>query len=114
MSKYQAGTYTGESPHVWPAQLNQVPKEVFGDKDLFEEELKKIFYGDGWHAVGHTAEIPNVGDFKTFDLGRVPLLIARGKDNVARVFFNSCTHRGNQLETSTSGNRKEFECPYHR
>ncbi|MDO9450642.1 MAG: aromatic ring-hydroxylating dioxygenase subunit alpha [Rugosibacter sp.] len=114
MSTYQAGTYTGDAPQVWPAKLNQVPKEVFGDKALFEEELKKIFYGDCWHAVGHAAEIPNIGDFKTFDLGRVPLLIARGKDNQVRVFYNSCTHRGNQLETSVSGNRKEFECPYHR
>ncbi|WP_202636237.1 aromatic ring-hydroxylating oxygenase subunit alpha [Rugosibacter aromaticivorans] len=108
------GTYTGDAPRVWPAKVNQIPKEVFGDEALFEEELKKIFYGDTWHAVGHAAEIPNVGDFKTFDLGRVPLLIARGKDNQVRVFFNSCTHRGNQLETSVSGNRKEFECPYHR
>ncbi|TBR14489.1 MAG: hypothetical protein EPO43_07300, partial [Rugosibacter sp.] len=62
------GTYTGDAPRVWPAKVNQIPKEVFGDEALFEEELKKIFYGDTWHAVGHAAEIPNVGDFKTFDL----------------------------------------------
>ena len=108
------GNYTGESPAIWPAKVNQIPKEIFGDPFLFEEELKKIFYGDCWHAVGHTAELPNIGDFKTFDLGRVPLLIARGKDDKVRVFYNSCTHRGNQVETAASGNRKEFECPYHR
>ena len=108
------GNYTGKAPAVWPAKVNQIPKEVFSDKSLFEEELKNIFYGDCWHVVGHSAEIPNVGDFKTFDLGRVPLLISRGKDNQVRVFYNTCTHRGNQLEVATSGNRKEFECPYHR
>ncbi|MGB4767187.1 MAG: aromatic ring-hydroxylating dioxygenase subunit alpha [Rugosibacter sp.] len=114
MSTYRTENYTGESPAIWPAKLNQIPKEVFSDAKLFETELQKIFYGDGWQVVGHVAEVPNIGDFKTFDLGRVPLLITRGKDNVVRVFFNTCTHRGNQLETSTSGNRKEFECPYHR
>jgi phenylpropionate dioxygenase-like ring-hydroxylating dioxygenase large terminal subunit len=30
------------------------------------------------------------------------------------VFYNTCTHRGNQLETASCGNRLEFECPYHR
>lgn len=110
----QAGGYTGESPKVWPSKSNQMPKEIFGDAALFEEELKKIFYGDCWHVIGHAAEIPDIGDFKTFDLGRVPLLISRGKDNAIRVFYNSCTHRGTQVETSSSGNRKEFECPYHR
>ena len=114
MSAHSTQAYTGEAPKVWPAKVNQIPKEIFGDAALFEEELKKIFYGDCWHAVGHVAEVPNIGDFKTFDLGRVPLLIARGKDNRVRVFFNSCTHRGNQVETAVSGNRKEFECPYHR
>jgi phenylpropionate dioxygenase-like ring-hydroxylating dioxygenase large terminal subunit len=110
----QAGNYTGKAPAVWPKKITQIPKEVFGDKDLFEKELENIFYGDCWHVVGHAAEVPNVGDFKTFDLGRVPLLIARGKDNQIRVFYNTCTHRGNQVEVSASGNRKEFECPYHR
>lgn len=114
MSSHSTRAYTGKSPKIWPAKVNQIPKEVFGDAALFEEELQKIFYGDCWHVVGHAAEIPNIGDFKTFDLGRVPLLISRGKDNAVRVFLNSCTHRGNQLETSCSGNRKEFECPYHR
>lgn len=82
----QAGNYTGKAPVVWPAKINQIPKEVFGDKNLFEKELENIFYGDCWHVVGHVAEVPNVGDFKTFDLGRVPLLISRGKDDQVRVF----------------------------
>jgi phenylpropionate dioxygenase-like ring-hydroxylating dioxygenase large terminal subunit len=99
---------------VWTKRESQIPKEVFVSAPLFEEELKKIFYGDIWHPVGHGAEIPNVGDFKTFYLGRVPLLITRGKDEKVRVFYNSCAHRGAQLETTTRGNRAEFECPYHR
>lgn len=99
---------------VWPADVTDIPKEVFVDPDLFEQELKAIFYGPYWHPVAHEAEIPNPGDFKTFDLGRVPLLIARGSDNEVRVFINACPHRGNQVETAPCGNKKGFECPYHR
>ncbi|WP_219847812.1 aromatic ring-hydroxylating oxygenase subunit alpha [Burkholderia multivorans] len=101
-------------PLIWSKRISQVPKEVFVSEPLFEEELKTIFYGDCWHVVGHEGELPEVGDFKTFDLGRMPLLIVRGKDRRVRVFLNSCTHRGTQVETASCGNRTEFECPYHR
>jgi len=101
-------------PLVWSDSISQVPKEVFVSEPLFEQELKTIYYGDCWHPVAHAGELPEVGDFKTFDLGRTPLLIARGKDRELRVFLNSCTHRGTQVETATCGNRPEFECPYHR
>lgn len=99
---------------VWPKDIGDVPKEVFVRKDLFEQELKTIFYGPHWHPVAHESEIPNNGDFKTFNVGRVPLLIARGEDGVVRSFINACTHRGNQVETEPCGNRKYFVCPYHR
>lgn len=99
---------------AWPSDVNDIPKEVFVRPDIFEDELQKIFYGPFWHPVVHAAEIPNPGDFKTFDLGRVPLLIARGDDDKIRVFINACSHRGNQVETAPCGNKKQFECPYHR
>jgi phenylpropionate dioxygenase-like ring-hydroxylating dioxygenase large terminal subunit len=99
---------------VWPSDYNDIPKEVFVRPDIFEQELQTIFYGPYWHPVAHRAELPQPGDFKTFALGRVPLLIARGQDDKIRVFINACAHRGTQVETAPCGNRKEFECPYHR
>lgn len=99
---------------VWPSDVTDVPTEVFAREDIFEAELETIFYGPYWHTVGHEAEIPNPGDFKTFHLGRVPLIIARGSDGDVRVFINACTHRQNQVETAPCGNKKGFECPYHR
>ncbi len=103
------------SPELsWPLDVGDVPKEVFVRPDIFEQELETIFYGPYWHPVAHQAELPNPGDFKLFDLGRIPLLIARGKDGEVRVFVNACTHRGSQVETAPCGNRAIFECPYHR
>lgn len=98
----------------WPKKYNEIPKEVFVREDLFEIEQQRIFRGPEWHPVAHTGELLNRGDFKTFSLGRVPLLIVHGQDGEHRVFYNSCSHRANQLETATFGNKTEFECPYHR
>ncbi len=98
----------------WPARYNEIPKEVFVRKDVFELELERIFHGPEWHPVGHEGEIPNPGDFKTFSVGRVPLIINRDQQGEVNVFYNACSHRGNQLETRLHGNRTEFECPYHR
>ncbi len=98
----------------WPARTNEIPKEVFTRPDIFELELQRIFYGPEWHPVAHAGELPNPGDFKTFSVGKVPLIINRGMDGEIRVFYNACAHRGNQLETTGAGNKREFECPYHR
>jgi anthranilate 1,2-dioxygenase large subunit len=98
----------------WPSKLNQIPKEVFVSEEIFERELAVVFKGPEWHPVAHESEIPNPGDFKTFQYARMPLLIARDDRGIVRVLYNSCTHRGTQLETAVSGNKRDFECPYHR
>jgi phenylpropionate dioxygenase-like ring-hydroxylating dioxygenase large terminal subunit len=99
---------------IWPARINQIPKEVMVRKDLYEEERRRIFLGPEWHPVAHEAELPLPGDFKTFVFAEVPLLITRDASGVVHAFYNSCSHRGTQLETAFRGNRSNFECPYHR
>jgi phenylpropionate dioxygenase-like ring-hydroxylating dioxygenase large terminal subunit len=100
-------------PIIWPQKANLLPKEIFVRPDVFEEELARIFYGKEWLMIAHEAEIPNIGDFKTAQLGRVPLLITRDNDGEINVCYNACSHRGVQLETATSGNKLRFRCPYH-
>lgn len=98
----------------WPQDYNKVPKEAFTRHDIYKAELEQIFYGPEWHPIAHAAEIPNKGDFKTTRLAEVPLIVTHSQDGDIRVFFNSCSHRGNQVETALRGNKTEFECPYHR
>ena len=99
---------------TWPHKFTEVPKDVFVREDVYQLELEKIFYGAEWHAIAHESEVPNPGDFKAFELGEVPLLVVRGDDGEVRVFYNSCSHRATQVETKRMGNRKQFQCPYHR
>src|SRR3546814_9210471 len=54
----------------WPHNFNEIPKEVFVRKDVYDTELQRIFHGEEWHPVCHESEIPERGDFKTFRLAR--------------------------------------------
>jgi phenylpropionate dioxygenase-like ring-hydroxylating dioxygenase large terminal subunit len=98
----------------WPTEFNVLPKDVFQRDDVYLAELEKIFYGPEWHPLAHVSEIPDKGDFKTLQIGNAPVLIVHGDDDKVRVFFNSCPHRGTQLQTCARGQTKEIECPYHR
>ncbi|MBT5700831.1 MAG: aromatic ring-hydroxylating dioxygenase subunit alpha [Gammaproteobacteria bacterium] len=99
---------------IWPKKYNEVPKAVFEMEELWPKELNAIFYGEEWHPIVHHAEIPNPGDYKAAELGEMPIFAVHGEDGEIRVFQNTCTHRGTALITECSGNKKEFECPYHR
>lgn len=103
------------APRVtWPEEVSHVPKDIFIREDIYREELKRIFYGAEWIPVAHASEIPAPGDFKTFVVGEVPLLITRDESGEINVMYNSCSHRGAQVETAWHGNKRRFECPYHR
>lgn len=99
---------------AWPSKFNELPKDVFNRADVFAQELKRIFYGPEWHAIGHACEVPEKGDFKTFTVGHRPVMLVRGDDGAVRVFLNSCPHRGTTIETSARGHAARFQCPYHR
>lgn len=103
-----------DDPIIWPAKIHHVPKEIFSREDIFKEEMRRIFHGPEWIPIAHAGEIPEKGDFKTCSIGHVPLLVNRDHDGEIHVYFNTCSHRGTQVETAASGNKKQFECPYHR
>src|SRR3546814_16104706 len=76
----------------WPHNFNEIPKEVFVRKDVYDTELQRIFHGEEWHPVCHESEIPERGDFKTFRLASIPLIIARGVDCL-EIGSASCRER---------------------
>ena len=59
-----------------------------------------------------SAALINPGDYVAREAIGTPLLAVRGRDGVARVFRNSCRHRGMKLADG-SGCSKAFVCRYH-
>ena len=91
---------------------DRVHRRLYTDPDIFELEMSRVFAAS-WCYVGHDSEIPNVGDFKTFTLGRRPLLVTRGINGEVNVLLNRCSHRGTMLNSDERGCSKRFKCPYH-
>lgn len=72
-----------------------------------------------WQHAGRVEEIPNVGDFITYDIMDDSILIVRTAPDTIKAYYNVCSHRGRELVDcpkdahSASGHRKQFRCPYH-
>ncbi|HAC34958.1 MAG TPA: 3-phenylpropionate dioxygenase, partial [Gammaproteobacteria bacterium] len=59
----------------------RVPFSVYTDPDIYRLELERIFYGPFWQPVALVAEIPEVGDYKTFYIGETPVIVTHTGEN---------------------------------
>ena len=94
--------------------LAEVPLRAYTDREIYERELERIFYGPHWSYVGLVAEIPNVGDFKRTFVGERQVILVRDNDGGINVVENRCAHRGMQFCQKNFGNNPDFRCPYHQ
>ena len=75
--------------------------------------MERLFVNT-WVYVGHDSQVPNAGDYFGTTLGAQPVLMVRHEDDVVRVLYNRCPHKGTRITTETCGNTgKFFRCPYH-
>src|ERR1051325_681520 len=88
-----------------------IPARVFGDRGLYELELRRIF-ARAWLFIGHESELPNPGDFAMRQMGEDAFIFIRDAEGVIRVLFNACRHRGTQICRVEKGNAAQFICPY--
>jgi phenylpropionate dioxygenase-like ring-hydroxylating dioxygenase large terminal subunit len=93
-------------------QDGRVHSRIYTDQAIFDLEMERIFH-TSWVYIGHESEVPKTGDFQTRQMGRTPVLMARGRDNQVRVLINRCRHRGAAVVETESGNTKMFRCWYH-
>jgi Rieske 2Fe-2S family protein len=91
-----------------------LPSDWYYDARHYERELEAIWYRD-WVCVGRAEEIRNVGDFLVKRIGDQSLIVTRDRDDVIRVFHNTCRHRGTIICTNETGHfaNGRIICPYH-
>ncbi len=90
-----------------------LPQAFYSDRDIFEFDCEAI-YGRSWILVGFEVELPEPGCTLATTIGRNPVVIVRGRDNVLRAFHNSCRHRGAQICAPGAARRPRLVCPYHQ
>ncbi|MGW5473128.1 aromatic ring-hydroxylating oxygenase subunit alpha, partial [Streptomyces chartreusis] len=90
-----------------------LPGTSYTDPGIFAQEQERIFE-TMWFCVARASELAKPGAFRTVDVGRESILVARARDNGIRAWFNVCRHRGARICTEESGEvKRAFQCPYH-
>lgn len=68
-----------------------------------------------WTLAGLVSDIPEVGDYFRYDLGRESFIVVRTGEHpeAIKAFYNVCHHRGNQLIIQDFGSVRTFKCFFH-
>ena len=85
--------------------------QVYLDPERHDREVAALFLGRPIFAA-LSAEIPLPGSYKTLDIPRAPVIIARQEDGTLRAFLNICRHRGAAVAYG-NGAARTFVCKYH-
>lgn len=90
-----------------------LPAHWYYDPAIHEFELNEI-WNRRWLLAGTLSAIPDPGDFVTANAGRVPVIVARGRDGEVKAYVNACPHRAYPLATeSGKGAENGWTCLYH-
>ncbi|MBY0422703.1 MAG: aromatic ring-hydroxylating dioxygenase subunit alpha [Parvularculaceae bacterium] len=94
------------------------PVDAFLSPDYAKLEVDRL-WAKVWQQAGRVEEIPNVGDFITYDIGADSILIVRAAPDRIRAFHNVCPHRGRRLvdipggQNRACGSKQRFVCGFH-
>lgn len=94
------------------AGVFRVHRSAMTSPEIFERERRQIF-DRAWLYVGHESEIEKPGEFRRREVGGRPLVFIRGHDNIVRVLYNTCSHRGAHVCLEDEGQATGFTCIYH-
>lgn len=98
-------------PKTWDRR--GLPAWTYHSPALFALERKHLFLNH-WQVTGHISDLPQPGDWRSFDLLGERAVIIRGTDGVIRAFHNLCRHRGARVVDGASGQCKgAMVCPFH-
>ncbi len=94
--------------------------EAFLSREYAAAE-KELLWPRVWQVAERIEDLPNVGDFVTYNIGDDSIIVLRAAvgDEGIRAFHNVCPHRGRQLVDtpdgvhSVRGNRRSFVCGFH-
>jgi Rieske 2Fe-2S family protein len=91
-----------------------LPGAFFTDEALYHAELDAIF-ARNWLFLASEPELPEGGDYRTYQVGPYPIFLLRRDDGSIGAFHNTCRHRGSRiLQQDTGVAGATLMCPYHR
>ncbi|MDR2857034.1 MAG: aromatic ring-hydroxylating dioxygenase subunit alpha [Novosphingobium sp.] len=79
--------------------------------EFFGREIEKM-WPNVWQFAARDEDMPEPGDYVTYENAGRSFLIVRQEDGTVRAFHNVCLHRGRKLKAD-SGSASRFICPFH-
>ncbi len=93
-------------------RTDRVPARRYYDAEFYAAECEQL-WTRVWQMACFLAEIPNPGDFVTYEILDKSIIVVRGDDMTVRAFHNACRHRGVELVVDRGHARSGFTCPFH-
>ena len=94
------------------------PVDAFISRDYAAAE-DELLWSKVWQMAGRVEEVPEVGDFVTYDIGDESIVIVRTSPDTLKAYYNACPHRGRQLVNTPDdlncacGKKRTFVCGFH-
>lgn len=90
---------------------DDLPVERYTSRAFHEREIAKM-WSKVWQMACHETDIPEVGDYITYEIGARSFVITRAAEGVIKAYPNACLHRGMQL-VDDQGHAPAFTCRFH-
>jgi phenylpropionate dioxygenase-like ring-hydroxylating dioxygenase large terminal subunit len=104
------GPAVRQIPDYGPSTMG---RDVYTDPVRFELERERVL-NKSWLLACRSEQIPNRGDWYTYEGHGETVVITRQADGSLAAFHNVCQHRGPALVGAAQGcGARRFTCPYH-
>lgn len=101
-----------------PVRAQRVPVEAYVSHDYAKAERDRL-WRKVWLQAGRVEDIPQDGNYITYDIGDDSVLILRTAGDAIKAYHNVCPHRGRRLvdtpegERTAHGRKFNFVCGFH-
>jgi phenylpropionate dioxygenase-like ring-hydroxylating dioxygenase large terminal subunit len=91
---------------------DRAPKERYYDPGFFALEAEQL-WSRAWQMACRLEEIPEPGDFTTYEILDQSVIVVRQDEGSVRAFQNTCRHRGVRLVDGQGNCGPRFTCSFH-
>lgn len=101
-------------PESWKTLAHGIRTGRYTDPEFTRLEYEKL-WGRVWQAAARLDEIPEVGDFTTYDIGDQSVIVVRVDADTIKAYHNVCPHRATALSAGGCGHfeNNKIICPFH-
>ncbi len=95
-------------------RTDRIPAPRYYDPEFYAME-NELLWPRVWQMACYLPEIPNPGDYVTYEILGKSIIVVRVDDKTVRAFHNACRHRGVEVVAEGNGNvlNGGFICPFH-